>query len=221
MACPLCQQRKAKRNCPGLGRPICSVCCGTKRLVEIDCPSDCQYLAASREHPAAVVRRQQEADVATLLPSMSGLTERQHQLFFLFQSVIAKFRPDGLARLTDDDVALAAASCAATIETAAKGVLYEHSPPSLPAQKLAGEFRTLLAQVREHGATVYDREAASALRAIERGARELTRPAEDTAYLTLMERLLQVNKAGEEAEAGDKRDGAPGAGGRPGSIIIP
>ena len=221
MACPLCQQRKAKRTCPGLGRSICSVCCGTKRLVEIDCPSDCPYLAASREHPAAVVRRQQEADVAALLPSMSGLTERQHQLFFLFQSVIAKFRPDGLARLTDDDVAQAAASCAATIETAAKGVLYEHSPASLLAQKLAGEFRTLLAQVREHGATVYDREAASALRAIERGARELTRPAEDTAYLTLMERLLQVNKAGEEAEAGDKRGGAPGPGGRPGSIIIP
>ena len=138
--------------------------------------------------------------MAALLPSMSGLTERQHQLFFLFQSVIAKFRPDGLARLTDDDVAQAAASCAATIETAAKGVLYEHAPASLPAQKLAGEFRTLLAQVREHGATVYDREAAIALRAIERGARELTRPAEDTAYLTLMERLLQVNKAGEEAD---------------------
>ncbi len=163
--------------------------------------------------------------MAALLPSMSGLTERQHQLFFLFQSVIAKFRPDGLARLTDDDVALAAASCAATIETAAKGVFYEHAPASLPAQKLAGEFRTLLAQVREHGATVYDREAAIALRAIERGARELTRPAEGTAYLTLMERLLPVNKAGEEAEPLDKRGsergGEPGAGRRSGSIIIP
>jgi hypothetical protein len=217
MACPLCQQRKAKRSCPALGRVICSVCCGTKRLVEIDCPSTCSYLAASREHPAAVVRRQQEVDVAALLPSMGGLTERQHQLFFLFQSVIAKFRPDGLARLTDDDVAQAAASCAATIETAAKGVFYEHAPASLPAQKLAGEFRALLAQVREHGATVYDREAAIALRAIERGARELTRPGEDTAYLTLMERLLQVNKAADEGEGA----GQPSAGGRAGSIIIP
>ena len=75
-------------------------------------------------------------------------------------------------------MAEAAAACAATIETAAKGVLYEHAPASLPAQKLAGEFRTLLAQVREHGATVYDREAAIALRAIERGARTLTRPGE-------------------------------------------
>jgi hypothetical protein len=192
---------------------ICPVCCGTKRLVEISCPAECPHLATSREHPAAVVRRQQEEDVAALLPSMSGLTERQHQLFFLFQSVIARTQPDGLARLTDEDVAEAASACAATIETAAKGVLYEHSPATLPAQKLTGEFRALLAQVREHGATVYDREAAIALRAIERGARSLTRPGEPATYLALMGRLLQVNKAAEQAEVA--------AGVRPGSIIIP
>ena len=155
--------------------------------------------------------------MAALLPSMGGLTERQHQLFFLFQSVIAKSKPDGLARLIDEDVAEATASCAATIETAAKGVLYEHTPASLPAQKLAGELRTLLAQVREHGATVYDREAAIALRAIERGARTLASPGDDTAYLTLMGRLLQVNKASATAHG----DGESGPQGRTGSIIIP
>ena len=181
---------------------ICAVCCGTKRLVEINCPSDCPHLAASREHPAAVVRRQQEMDVAALLPSMAGLTERQHQLFFLFQSVIAKSKPDGLARLTDEDVAEAASACAATIETAARGVLYEHTPATRPAQQLAGELRALLAQVREHGATVYDREAAIALRAIERGARSLGQPNEPAAYLTLMGRLLQVNQAAAAREAG-------------------
>jgi hypothetical protein len=216
MACPLCQTRKAKRSCPALGRSICTVCCGTKRLVEINCPSDCPHLAASREHPAAVVRRQQEVDVAAILPSMEGLTERQHQLFFLFQSVIAKSRPEGLARLTDEDVAEAVAACAATIETAAKGVLYEHSPATLPAQKLAGELRGLLAQVREHGATVYDREAAIALRAIERGVRTLTRPDQPTAYLALMGRLLQVNKAAEATERGAESATGPSR-----SIIIP
>jgi len=147
---------------------------------------------------------------------MSGLTERQHQLFFLFQSVIARSQPDGLARLTDEDVAEAAGACAATIETAAKGVFYEHSPATLPAQKLAGEFRTLLAQAREHGATVYDREAAIALRAIERGARSLTRPGEAATYLALMGRLLQVNKAAEQGPGAETARGV-----RPGSIIIP
>ena len=165
--------------------------------------------------------------MAALLPSMAGLTERQHQLFFLFQSVIARSRPDGLARLTDEDVAEAANACAATIETAAKGVLYEHTPATLPAQKLAGEFRALLVEVREHGATVYDREAAIALRAIERGAHALTQPGEPTHYLTLMGRLLQVNKAAGDsrADAAAPREGRPAAKtdtpGRPGSIIIP
>ena len=39
MACPLCQKRNEKRPCPGIGRSICSVCCGTKRLVEIANPT--------------------------------------------------------------------------------------------------------------------------------------------------------------------------------------
>ena len=39
------------------------MCCGTKRLAEIRCPSDCTYLVSAREHPAAVVRRQQETGV--------------------------------------------------------------------------------------------------------------------------------------------------------------
>ena len=27
MLCPLCQARPGKRQCPAVGRPICSVCC--------------------------------------------------------------------------------------------------------------------------------------------------------------------------------------------------
>ena len=166
--------------------------------------------------------------MAALLPSMAGLTERQHQLFFLFQSVIARSKPDGLARLTDEDVAEAASACAATIETEAKGVLYEHTPTTLPAQKLVGEFRALLADVRQHGARVYDREAAIALRAIERGARSIAKPGEPTAYLTLMGRLLQVNHAAAAGEADPAvksaaaaREARPAAQKGKGSIIIP
>ena len=81
------------------------------------------YLASAREHPAAVVRRQQEQDVTALLPSIRNLTERQYQLFFVFQTAIARHQPEGFARLLDADVAEAAASVAATLETAARGVL--------------------------------------------------------------------------------------------------
>ena len=99
------------------------------------------HLTTAREHPAAVVRKQQERDVAALLPSITHLTERQHQLFFLIHSVIARHKPDTFSRLLDEDVAQASAAVAATLETAGKGVLYEHTPASLVAQRLAKDWK--------------------------------------------------------------------------------
>ena len=200
MLCPSCGQRKARRECPALGASICPVCCGTKRLIEIKCPSDCTYLASAREHPAAVVRRRQERDVAQLLPTIRHLTERQYQLFFLFHTLIARHAPQGFSRLVDGDVADAAAAVAATLETAARGVIYEHTPQGPPAQALATELKTTLAKMREQGATVFDREAAIVLRAIEQGAREGTIPSRSqTEYLDLVGRLLEVTRGPEPA----------------------
>jgi len=211
MSCPLCGTRKERRACPALHQTICAVCCGTKRLVEIQCPDDCVYLTSAREHPAAVVKRQQEHDVAILLPTIQSLTERQYQLFFLFQSLIGQHTPEGFSRLLDDDVAEASAAVAATLETAAKGVIYDHTAASLPAQRLATELKGMLAEMRQQGATVYDREVTIVLRAIEKGARE-TRKFEpgDVSYLTLMARLLQRNRAGAQPKSEE-----------PPSLIIP
>lgn len=193
MVCPSCGERKARRECPALARTICPVCCGTKRLVEIQCPADCGYLASAREHPAAVVRRRQERDVSLLLPTIRHLTERQYQLFFLFHSLIAGHKPQGLTRLVDSDLAEAAGALAATLETAARGVIYEHTPEAPPSRALAADMKAMLAQMREQGAAVYDGETAIVLRAIEQGARARRAPDEsDAAYLDLVARLLQV-----------------------------
>ena len=208
MTCPSCGQRKGRRTCPALGANICTICCGTKRLVEIACPESCVHLGAARAHPAAVVRKQQESDLASILPAIRHLTERQYQLFFLFQTLIARHKPEGLARLLDADVAEAAAAVAATLETAARGVIYEHTAASLPAQRLTGELRRMLEEMRQAGATVYDREAALVLRAVEEGARA---SGGGTAYLELMVRLLQVNRA--ERATGDQKQGS--------SLILP
>lgn len=197
MTCPSCGQRKGRRACPALGQTICSVCCATKRLVEIACPSDCPHLSAAREHPSAQVKRQQERDVAALVPSIQHLTERQHQLFFLFHSAIARHTPQGFARLLDEDIEQAAGAVAATLETAARGVIYEHSAASLPAQRLATELTSLLGQIRTQGAKVSDAEAAITLRAIERGARDARKAGDgsDTSYGALIARLLHVHRA--------------------------
>jgi len=204
MTCPVCGQRKGRRSCPALRQTICSVCCGTKRLVEIACPDDCPHLTAAREHPAAVVKRQQQDDVAVLLPGIRHLTERQYQLFFLFHTAIARHKPEGFSRLIDDDVAEAAGTMAATLETSARGVIYEHKAQSLTAQRLASELTAILAEIKSQGAKVHDGEVAIVLRAIEEGAKDTRRTPGvtegDTAYLALMARLLRVRKAAQTHE---------------------
>lgn len=192
MLCPLCGTRKARRPCPALGRSICAVCCGTKRIVEIACPDSCGYLASSREHPAAVVRKQMERDANVIAPTMASLTARQHQLYFLLQVVIAGFTPTGLARLTDDDVAEAVDALARTFETASRGVVYEHMPASSVARDLASSLRSFLEGIEQEIKRPVQLEAVATLRSIAEGARTARVKADggDTAYLALMKRML-------------------------------
>ena len=172
MVCSLCGQRKAKRACPALSRQICAVCCGTKRLVEISRPADCIYLTTARTHPPAVVQRQQEHDRAHLLPLLAGLSERQSRLFLMLAALISRHHGEPLQTLVDDDIAQAAAAHAATLETAGRGIVYEHRPASLPAERLLTELSTLVAEVTREGGSALERDAAIALRRIEGAAKQ-------------------------------------------------
>src|SRR4029079_6398184 len=132
MLCPLCGTRRARRGCPALGQQICAVCCGTKRLTQIPCPADCAYLAVAREHPPAATVRQQQEDVEVLLQGMRDLSERQSQLFFVINRFLQRYEAPGLQAIIDDDVIEAVTALAATFETAARGVIYDHRPAGLP-----------------------------------------------------------------------------------------
>jgi hypothetical protein len=194
MSCPRCRQRKAKRACPALGQDICTVCCGTKRIVEIACPSTCIYLENAHQHPAAAVKRQQEHDLTVLMTTLGRVSEPQLQLFFLIQTGVLRFKPEGFGRLVDADIAEAAGALAATYETADRGVLYEHPAASLVAEALRRELKALLEQVGRGGGSRFEREAAEVLRGIARGAAHETLPpgAGPLDYLSLVARVLQA-----------------------------
>ena len=200
MLCPLCRQRKARRACPALGQQICAVCCGTKRLVEIQCPETCPYLATAREHPPAVVQREQQRDVAAMMHTMRDVTERQQQLMFLLLGVARRYEGDALQSAVDADLANAARSLASTLETANRGVIYEHQPGTMAAQRLVTDWKALFKDIssREGGDRLLQRDGPIALRAIERGAAELGRvlPGGERAYLQLVARMLRP-RAGE------------------------
>jgi hypothetical protein len=203
MACPLCQRRKAKRACPAVGEDICAVCCGTKRIVEISCPATCVYLEHAHRHPAAAVKRQQDADLVVLMTALGRVSEPQLQLFFVLQTAILRFKPEGFSHVTDTDVAEAAGALAASLETAGRGVLYEHQSSSVVAEALRRELKTLLEHVGRGGGSRFDREAAEVLRGIERGARHETlgAGAGPRDYLSLVARVLQERPPKSEAPA--------------------
>lgn len=217
MRCPSCGERKARRACPALGHQICASCCGTKRLLEIHCPGDCVYLASARQHPPAVVQRQQERDLRFVWPLIQPLNERQRQLFFLLQAFIGRYRPDDLLPLTDDDVAEAAGALASTYETAARGVIYEHHPSSLAAQRLAGELKTFLVEVGTGAGSRFERDATATLRSLETGAGGARHALAEgaTAFVALAARIAERSGDGHP-------DQAPGEAGRERSpLIIP
>jgi hypothetical protein len=209
VVCPLCGQRKARRACPALGKQICAVCCGTKRLVQIQCPTDCAYLASARDHPPAALVRRQERDIGLLVHVMRDLGDRQSQLFFLVNTFFIQYQPPELQPLIDDDVVEAAAAIAATLETSARGVIYEHRPASLPAERLMNALKPVLTQAGGRGGSAFERDAAVVMRRIEEAARQV-RSADETnrrAYLDLLGRVLR--RKDDAAEAPPETPEAP------------
>ena len=189
--------------CPALGQQICNVCCGTKRLTEIRCPSDCVYLTTAREHPRAAVVRQQKHEVGLLLRFMRDLNERQAQLFFIVLRFLSGYQAPDLQAPVDDDVSEALESLAATHDTAARGLIYEHRPTSFAADRLLTALKPLFVKAGEGGGSSFDRDAAMALRHV----REAVRSAhvrdtdERRAFLNLVGRVMreteQRTRAGE------------------------
>ena len=205
--CSLCRKRPAKRACPALGHDICAVCCATKRLAEIRCTEDCRYLESAQKHPAAVVKKQIDHDVSRLMATVGRLSEQQLQLFFLLQSMVLSYKPEGLLRLVDSDVALAAGALAHALETASKGLIFEEATGSVVAEGLRRAMKPVIEEVTKGGGTRAEREVAIVLRAMERGAKHEGGHIadEEMAYLDLVGRVFQQSRpAGVRANEAEK-----------------
>ncbi len=215
MICPLCGTRRARRGCPALGQHICAVCCGTKRLTQIPCPSDCTWLASAREHPPAVLVRQQQRDVGLLVQFMRDFSQRQSQLFFLVTAFLVKYQPAELQPLIDEDVAEAANALAGTFETASRGVIYEHRPASLPAERLAAALKPAIAEAGQGAGSSFERDAGVVFRRVAEAVQDVRAldAGNRRAFLDLLGRVITKSS---DAEA----PGAPDGGQEP-RLIVP
>ena len=190
--CPLCQRRRARRTCPALEQNICGVCCGTKRLTEINCPPDCNYLASARAHPPAAVQRQQERDLRFLLPMLQDLTEEQRHLLLMIQTFL---QSDQLSQhvFTDDDVANAVKALADTYDTESRGIIYEHIAEFPSANRLKTEIKAFVEIKQNEGIKIRNMDMATVMRRIEKAAHEAqaSLPGDKTAYLEFLKRVLK------------------------------
>ncbi|MFI5182906.1 MAG: hypothetical protein ACHQNV_00795 [Vicinamibacteria bacterium] len=168
-ACPLCRERRGKRLCPAKGAEICAHCCGTKRRVEIDCPSDCAYLSGIHASGWEGRETERRRDARRLAPFLQELSEVQARLFFLALAGIGAMR----ARRRDLDDRLLGQAVSAlrkTAETRARGVLYDHQADDARAQGLVVEVRQLFEAQDESGRAVSpeDRDLLAVLVALDR-----------------------------------------------------
>jgi hypothetical protein len=169
--------------------------------VQIQCPADCVYLTTARDHPPAALVRRQQQDLSLLVHFMRDLNDRQSQLFFLVNTFLVQYQPQELQPLIDDDVAEAAAALAATLETSARGVIYEHRPASLPAERLMNALKPVLTQAGGRGGSAFERDAAVVLRRVEEAARQVRSHygSDRRAFLDLLGRVLRRKDDGEPA----------------------
>ena len=152
-------------------------------------------------------------DRAMLLPLLEGLSERQARLFLMLAALTSKHQAEGLQKLVDDDIAQASGALASTLETAGRGIVYEHQPASLVASRLMTELKTMVDEVVKNAGSALERDAAIALRRIEHAAKMMHSVRPDTnEFQQLLVRVLAPPPGAEKQEA----PAAPAP-----SIIIP
>ena len=124
--CPLCSQRSGKRFCPAKGVKICPTCCGTKREIEIECPSDCAYLKQGRRYES------NQNPIAPATPHREFSQQFRHRyasVITTLAQVILEERV-GNSSLLDSDVREALEALKATTRTLSAGIYYETLPES-------------------------------------------------------------------------------------------
>jgi len=140
--CPLCAERSAKRFCPAKGEEICSVCCGTHREVDIDCPSSCVHLKAGLSYESE--RKPIDHNLLARVQSFGEVFVRQygHILAVIGQAVTDERRTN--TWLVDSDVADVYKALAATMKTLASGIYYESVPEGSVRLSLFRRLKSIL-----------------------------------------------------------------------------
>jgi hypothetical protein len=145
--CKLCEKKRARRHCPGVGGEICPQCCGEQRENTIDCPSSCEHLreARLREIAPAV----SEADVPNRDIRLSERFIRDHEPV-VFALALALKRAIEEGRAVDLDAREALSALIRTYRTLESGLLYETQPANPYAAGIQERLKAAVENLRKN-----------------------------------------------------------------------
>jgi hypothetical protein len=192
VTCPLCGQRKGRRACPAKSSHICSLCCGTKRRVEIACPDDCPYLEGAHAGGWEGRATERTRDRRRVAAHLAPLSDPQRELFFMTLVGLGAIRQRH-REMDDRLLSEAVAALRRTIDTRVRGVLYDHQADDLRAQAILLELRALYEARDAEGrvSSPSDSDLLAALRALEAAlADTLAERAGPAAFLESARRLV-------------------------------
>jgi hypothetical protein len=139
---------------------ICAQCCGEKRVLEIRCPDDCQYLKTGRSHEVRQenLRHLRSSDPVQSLKYRRVFAELGDVLAAL-EYVIAEQRLTS-KELSDKDVHQALELVLETLRTEDRGILYEQTSNDLRVEMVR---KALAAVVATHRRPVENQSAVTGL----------------------------------------------------------
>lgn len=147
MKCKICETRKPRRHCPGVGGEICSLCCGNEREVTISCPLDCPYLAEARLHEKPRALNPDEVPNQDVPVTEQFLREHESLLMFLSSRLLDTSLT--AAGAVDSDVREALQSLIRTYRTLQSGLYYETRPANLMAAGIHQRMQEALEGLRK------------------------------------------------------------------------
>jgi hypothetical protein len=171
MKCKICDTRKPRRYCPGVGGDICSICCGSEREVTVNCPLDCTYLREARQHEKPTIISPDQVPNQDVRISEEFLRDHEPLLIFTGAKLLeAALETSGAV---DSDVQEALESLIRTYRTLESGLYYETRPNNLIAagihQKIQDALQELRKELNEKASTpIRDAEVLGVLVFIER-----------------------------------------------------
>ena len=144
--CQVCEKRRARRHCPGVGGDICPQCCGEQRENTIDCPSHCEHLREARHHEVAPLIA--EADIPNRDVRLSEEFVREHEpLIFAFALALRRAMEE--QRAVDFDAREALAALIRTYRTLESGLIYETQPANPYAAAILDRLKSSIENLRQ------------------------------------------------------------------------